>query len=112
MLDEGEFVVAIHLIQRRLCGFDIPESIESHARPKSRPLLVIKQANQDELDAYGNVFGWLQPEDDGLQNSKFYPVPSKLRRNCVVCKIIKIGSDVSLFSCNYINVQIGIADIM
>ena len=82
MLDEGEFVVAIHLIQRRLCGFDIPESIESNARPKSRPLLVIKQANQDELDAYASVFGWLQPQDDGLQNSKFDRVPSKSRINC------------------------------
>ncbi len=70
MLDEGEFVVAMHLIQKRLCGFEIPESIPAHARPTSRPLLVIAQANEQEIDAYSNIFDWLRQHDDEFLDSK------------------------------------------
>ena len=69
MLDESEFAVAVHLIQRRLCGFAIPDSIQNSWRPEPRPLLVIKQIDDEELGAYGTVFDWLLPEDNGRQNS-------------------------------------------
>ena len=70
MLDECEFAVAVHLIQRRLCGFDIPELIPLDCRPVSRPLLIIKQANNEELDAYSSVYNWLSPEEKGILTSK------------------------------------------
>lgn len=70
MLDETEFAVAVHLIQRRLCGFDIPDSFPNSWRPEPRPLLVVKKINDEELDIYKTVFHWLAPEENGLQNSK------------------------------------------
>ena len=69
MLDESEFAVAIHLIQRRLCGFDIPISIPNSWRPDTRPLLVIKQISNEELQSYGAIFVWLLPHDNDIQNS-------------------------------------------
>ena len=70
MLDESEFAVAVHLIQRRLCGFDIPVSIPNTWRPEPRPLLVIRQLNEQELQSYGTIFVWLLPNENGLQNRK------------------------------------------
>ncbi|XP_065069340.1 uncharacterized protein LOC135694496 [Rhopilema esculentum] len=70
MLDECEFAVAVHLIQRRLCGFDIPELIPLECRPAPRPLLIIKQASDEELDAYSVVYNWLSPEEKGILKSE------------------------------------------
>eukprot|EP00794_Sanderia_malayensis_P008231 gene8231-9113_t len=70
MLDEGEFVIAMHLIQKRLCGNEIPESIPPHVRPTSRPLLVIAQANQNEIEAYSAVFDWLRQHDEDILSSE------------------------------------------
>lgn len=72
MLDEAEFAVAVHLIQRRLCGFDIPDSIPSSWRPESRPLLVVSQITEEELGAYGAIFDWTVPEDNGLQSREWF----------------------------------------
>ena len=70
MLDEGEFVVAMHLIQNRLCGLPIPDSLSTNTRPKSRPLLVIAQANEHEMAAYSTIFDWMRKEEGDVLSSK------------------------------------------
>ncbi len=75
MLDEGEFVVAMHLIQRRLCGCEIPESISATTRPKSRPLIIIAQASENEIDSYAHIFTWLREKEEEHLSSEF---PMKL----------------------------------
>ena len=72
MLDESEFAVAVHLIQRRLCGFDIPVSIPNTWRPEPRPLLVIRQINEEELQSYGTIFVWLLPNENGIQSRTIF----------------------------------------
>ena len=72
MLDESEFAVAVHLIQRRLCGFDIPVSILNTWRPEPRPLLVIRQINEEELQSYGTIFVWLLPNENGIQSRTIF----------------------------------------
>ena len=72
MLSSGEFAVAMHLIQKRLCGYGIPSTLPSTLKPELRPLVYIPPFKEDEERAYGKIFDWINPSEDHHLHSKWY----------------------------------------
>lgn len=58
MLDISEFAVAMHLIQSRLKGTDIPEKLPETLAPAYFPHITVPPLSQEEKEAYEKAFMW------------------------------------------------------
>ena len=58
MLDIDEFAVAMHLIQSRLKGKNIPEKLPETLTPVNSPTVDVPAMLQEEREAYGRAFLW------------------------------------------------------
>lgn len=58
MLDISEFAVAMHLIQSRLKGIDIPDKLPETLVPANLPQVNIPALLQEEKEAYEKAFMW------------------------------------------------------
>ena len=58
MLDISEFAVAMHLIQSRLKGIDIPDKLPETLVPANLPHVNIPALLQEEKEAYEKAFMW------------------------------------------------------
>ena len=58
MLDVSEFAVAMHLIQSRLKGVNIPERLPETLPPVSGPRIEVPAILRDERYAYKKAFLW------------------------------------------------------
>ena len=66
MLDISEFAVALHLIQSRLRGMDIPKTLPQNLMPIHIPQLVVPAMTQEERDAYEKTFAWKDKDKNRL----------------------------------------------
>ena len=57
-LDTSEFAVAMHLIQSRLKGTDIPEKLPGTLAPGKLPQVNIPVMSEEEKQAYEKAFKW------------------------------------------------------
>lgn len=58
MLDIDEFAVAMHLIQSRLKGKNIPEKLPETLTPVNSPTVDVPAMLEEEREAYGRAFSW------------------------------------------------------
>ena len=66
VLDISEFAVALHLIQSRLRGMDIPKTLPQNLMPIHIPQLVVPAMTQEERDAYEKTFAWKDKDKNRL----------------------------------------------
>ncbi|XP_001635963.2 actin cytoskeleton-regulatory complex protein PAN1 isoform X2 [Nematostella vectensis] len=64
-LDVSEFATAMHLIQLRLKGFDIPEKLPSTLAPVRVPFVELPTMTIDERKAYQHIFDWKENNQSG-----------------------------------------------
>lgn len=72
MLDISEFAVAMHLIQRRLKGTDIPEKLPGTLAPAKLPQVNIPVMLEEEKQAYEKAFKWKNDVKTGHIDGKAY----------------------------------------
>lgn len=70
MLDISEFAVAIHLIQSRLKGTDIPDKLPETLAPVNLPLINIPALSHVEKEVYEKVFKWKSNAKTGFIDGK------------------------------------------
>ena len=69
-LDIAEFAVAMHLIQSRLKGTDIPLKLPETLTPTHLPHVNIPAVTQEEKAVYEKVFMWKNNEKTGYIDGK------------------------------------------
>ena len=70
MLDISEFAVAMHLIQSRLKGTDIPDRLPQSLAPTHLPPVNIPALSQKEKEAYEKAFMWKNNVKTGYIDGK------------------------------------------
>ena len=71
MLDISEFAVAMHLIQSRLKGTDIPERLPETLAPAYFPHVKVPAILQEEKEAYEKTFMWKTNAKTGHVDGKY-----------------------------------------
>ena len=71
MLDISEFAVAMHLIQSRLKGTDIPEKLPETLAPAYFPHITVPALSQEEKEAYEKAFMWETSAKTGHVDGKY-----------------------------------------
>ena len=69
-LDIAEFAVAMHLIQSRLKGTDIPLKLPETLTPTYLPHVNILAVTKEEKEVYEKVFMWKNNEKTGYIDGK------------------------------------------
>lgn len=69
-LDIAEFAVAMHLIQSRLKGTDIPLKLPETLSPKHLPRISIPFISEEEKAAYERAFTWKNGHKTGYIDGK------------------------------------------
>lgn len=69
-LDIAEFAVAMHLIQSRLKGTDIPLKLPKTLSPKHLPRISIPFISVEEKAAYERAFRWKNDHKTGYIDGK------------------------------------------
>lgn len=69
-LDISEFAVAMHLIQSRLKGTDIPLKLPETLAPTHVPHVNIPVVSEEEKSAYEKAFMWKNNEKTGYIDGK------------------------------------------
>ena len=69
MLDTAEFAIAVHLIQSRLVGLEIPRSLPQTLSLQHLPLVKVPQMTMSEWEAYQNTFSWKDEHNTGYLDS-------------------------------------------
>ena len=69
-LDISEFAVAMHLIQSRLKGTDIPLKLPETLAPSHVPHVSIPVVSKEEKAAYEKAFMWKNNEKTGYIDGK------------------------------------------
>lgn len=71
MLDASEFATAMHLIQLRLRGFDIPEKLPPSLTPSNGNIINIPKITGKEMDIYQKTFEWKDKSKTGYIDSEY-----------------------------------------
>ena len=66
ILDISEFIVAMHLIQSRLRGMEIPQKLPQNLMPIGVTQLEVPAMSQAEKDAYDRAFAWRDNDKTGF----------------------------------------------
>ena len=78
MLDTAEFAIAMHLIQSRLKGTDIPEKLPETLNPVYLPTVDIPAMSQEEKEVYEKAFIWNVNSKTGFIDGKHKDVVKTL----------------------------------
>lgn len=70
MLDISEFTTAMHLIQLRLRGFDIPDKLPPSLTPSAVEITEIPKITENEMSVYKKTFDWKDKSRTGYIDSK------------------------------------------
>ena len=69
-LDTAEFAIAMHLIQSRLKGTDIPEKLPETLNPVYLPTVDIPAMSPEEKEVYEKAFMWNVNSKTGFIDGK------------------------------------------
>ena len=69
-LDTAEFAIAMHLIQSRLKGTDIPEKLPETLNPVYLPTVDIPAISPEEKEVYEKAFMWNVNSKTGFIDGK------------------------------------------
>ena len=72
MLDAAEFAIAVHLIQSRLRGLEIPSSLPQTLILQHLPFVKVPVMTQAEWEAYQSTFSWKDKHHTGYIDSMYY----------------------------------------
>lgn len=71
LLDVSEFATAMHLIQQRLRGSEIPEKLPTSLTPVRATLTIVTPMSTEEWNAYNKTFVWKDANNSGFLDSMY-----------------------------------------
>ena len=92
-LDIAEFAIAMHLIQSRLKGTDIPEKLPETLAPVYLPTVNIPAMSAEEKGVYEKAFMWNVNSKTGFIDGKHYCMVSWISTSVMMlevrCKVLR-----------------------
>lgn len=71
LLDVSEFATAMHLIQLRLRGSEIPQKLPTSLTPVRAIITIVPEMSTEEWNAYNKIFVWKDTNNTGFLDSMY-----------------------------------------